>query len=60
MDAWAELIWLGTGAVGGACECCNELSGSINVGNILKDSASWSKQLHSSKDLAYPVQNATG
>ena len=36
MDAWAELIWLGTGAVGGACECGNEPSGSIKCGEFLE------------------------
>jgi hypothetical protein len=36
MDAWADLIGLGTGAVGYACECGNEPSGSIKCGEFLE------------------------
>jgi hypothetical protein len=36
MDAWAELIGLGTGVVGGACECGSEPSGSIKCGEFLE------------------------
>jgi len=36
MDAWAELIWLGTGAGGGACECGIEPSGSIKCEGFLE------------------------
>ena len=35
LKAWNVLMWLGWEQVAGCCECGNEPSGSINVGNIL-------------------------
>jgi hypothetical protein len=36
MDAWADLIGLGTGAVCSACECGSEPSGTIKCGEFLE------------------------
>jgi hypothetical protein len=33
--AWSELLWLRIGQMAGACECGNELSGSIKCGEFL-------------------------
>jgi hypothetical protein len=33
--AWTGLIWLRIGTMAGACECSNDLSGSIKFGDFL-------------------------